>query len=332
MAMAVLAHTQTASPPARNSVPNDKPTQSTPAPTVPASVAPVPAEAPPPAPLTAEQTPPQAPVVSWDGSLLTIDAENSTLAEILTALRSRTGASMEIPSAAYRERVFVHLGPGPIRDVISSLLYGTEFDYIVETSDDDPDALRSVVVTARGKGGDSAVGSLADVLATESAGSGLGSGSAGNGSRGTTTRDKGGRRLMPGWAAPGKPAFQADAEAALAAEEAARESGLASDTPDTNAQTPPSAPTESASVGPEASSTDPQPTSSAATPAANGVSVTETDLPPGTTQAASSSEADSSDQTGVSHMIQDMTRMFEQRRQIQVQQNQAAQQQQAPAD
>lgn len=48
--------------------------------------------------------------------------------------------------------MFVHLGPGPARDIISSLLYGTSFDYIVETADDDPHTLRRVVLTARGLG------------------------------------------------------------------------------------------------------------------------------------------------------------------------------------
>jgi hypothetical protein len=34
--------------------------------------------------------------------------------------------------------------------------------------------------------------------------------------------------MMPGWASPGKPTFQADAEAALAAEQAAKEQESAS--------------------------------------------------------------------------------------------------------
>jgi len=275
-------------------------------------------------------------MVTWGGNLLTIEAENSTLAAVLTALRTQTGASVEIPSAASRERVFVHLGPGQVRDIISSLLYGTEFDYIVETSDDDPDALRSVVVTARGKGDNSTGGALADASDAVAAG-GMDSGVAAKGFRSNASQGVGrpeGMRMMRGWAAPGKPAFQADAEAALAAEEAARESASASDTADTNAQNPPSAHTESASVGQDAGSTDPQPSSSAAASPANGVSITETDLPPGTAQAASTSPsaADSSDQTGVSQMIRNMTHMFEQRRQVQAQQNQAAQQQQPPAN
>jgi hypothetical protein len=334
-----LVHGQATSAPRRNSAHKDNPpvsavNQETPAPIPPASIAPVPAEAPPAAPPTAEQTPPQPPVVTWDGNLLTIDAENSTLAAVLVALRAQTGASIEIPSAASRERVFVHLGPGQVRDIISSLLYGAEFDYIVETSDDDPDALRSVVVTARGKGDDSTVGALAeasDALAAGRVDSGVAAkGFGSDASQGVGRPD--GMRMMRGWAAPGKPTFQADAEAAIAAEEAARESNSASDTANANAQNPPPSGAESASGGQQASTSDGESASSAALSRANANSITESDIPPETASSASS-PSDSNDKTGISQSIQNMTRLFEQRRQIQAQQNRAAQpQQQSPAN
>ncbi len=334
LAISSFVHAQATPAPARNSVRNDKPPASavdpsTPAPAVPKSVVP---DAAAPTPPTAEQTPPQPPVVTWDGNLLTIDAENSTLAAVLAALRMQTGASIEIPSAASRERVFVHLGPGQVRDIISSLLYGTEFDYIVETSDDDPDALRSVAVTARGKGDDSAVGALASASDAVAA-SGMDSGVAAKGFRSNASQGVGrpdGMRMMRGWAAPGKPTFQADAEAAIAAEEAARESNSGSDTADANAQNQHASGAESASGRQEVSTSDAESASSAAPSRANANSITESDIPPETASSASS-PSDSNDQTGTSQSIQNMTRMFEQRRQIQAQQNKAAQsQQQSP--
>lgn len=332
LAISSFAHAQATPAPARNSVRNDKPpasvvNPSTPTPAVPTSVVP---DAAAPTPPTAEQTPPQPPVVTWDGNLLTIDAENSTLAAVLVALRTQTGASIEIPSAASRERVFVHMGPGQVRDILSSLLYGTEFDYIVETSDDDPDALRSVLVTARGKGDDSTVGALANASDAVAAG-GMDSGVAAKGFRSNASQGVGrpeGMRMMRGWAAPGKPTFQADAEAAIAAEEAARESNSASDTADANAAS--ASGTESASGKQEASTSDAASASSAAPSRANANSITESDIPPETASSASS-PSDSNDQTGTSQSIQNMTRMFEQRRQIQAQQNKATQsQQQSP--
>jgi len=268
-------------------------------------------------------------VVTLTGNLLTIDAGNSTLAAVLAALRAQTGASIEIPSAASGERVFVHLGPGQVRDVISSLLYGTDFDYIVETSDDDPDTLHSVVVTARGRGDDSTVGGLA-VASGAVAASGAGAGVAANGSRSAGSQGAGrpeGMRMMRGWAAPGKTTFQADAEAAIAAEEAARGSNSAPDTADANAQNPPASGAESASGGQETKTSDAESASSAAPSGANANSITESDIPAESASSASS-QSDSKDQTGISQSIQNMTRMFEQRRQIQAQQNQAAQKQQ----
>ena len=332
LAMSSLAPAQDASAPGRNSVRNDKPSTSavsasTSAPVGPASGA---QDDAPLAPPTAEQTPPQLPVVTWDGNLLTIDAENSTLAAVLVALRAKTGASIEIPSSASRERVFVHLGPGQVRDIISSLLYGTEFDYIVETSDDDPDTLRSVVVTARGNGDDSTVGAIANASSAVAA-SGAGSSVAANGSPSTTAQGSShpeGMRMMRGWAAPGKTAFQADAEAAIAAEQAARESNFASDNADANAQSPPASGTESASGEQETKTSDAESASSAAASRANANSITESDIPPETASSASS-PSDSSDQSGISQSIQNMTHMYEQRRQIQSQQNQAAQKQQS---
>jgi hypothetical protein len=287
-----------------------------------------------PAPPTAEQTPAQPPRVTWDGNLLTIDAENSTLAAVLVALRTQTGASIDIPSAASRERVFVHIGPGQVREIISSLLYGAEFDYIVETSDDDPDKLRSVVVTARGKGDDSTVGAPGDAPDAVAA-SAVDSGVTAKGFRSHASQGGGrpeGMRMMPGWAAPGKPTFQADAEAAIAAEQAAREANSASDTADANAQNSDASGTDSASGRQQASTSDGESSSPAAPSRANANSITESNIPPEAASSASS-PSDSNDQTGVSQSIQNMMRMFEQRRQIQAQQNRAAQlQQQSPAN
>ena len=65
------------------------------------------------------QEPTRPPTVTWDGKQLTIDAENSTLADILSAVRETTGASIDMPGSASMERVFVHLGPGPPRDILS---------------------------------------------------------------------------------------------------------------------------------------------------------------------------------------------------------------------
>ena len=298
--------------------------------------APVAAVNPPPVPvaLPPDQAPPRPPVVTWADKQLTIDAENSTLTAILLAIRAQTGASIEIPASADSERVALHIGPAPIRDVLSSLLYGTNFDYVIQAADDDPDTLRSVVLTAHGgMTDDTVVGSSGptDVAGTDTNASPLGA-ATGAGPFGPRTP---GMRLMKGYAAPGKRDFQASAEAALAAQEAAAQDAdsTAESASPTAADT--SAPRDPAGTGKESgaansngvASTDPQSAGSAsATSSAQASSMVVTDLPSTTAKEASSSSSgfDSNEESAVSPAIQNMQRMFELRRQIQAQQNQPA--------
>ena len=95
--------------------------------------------------------PPGVPLVSWDGSQLTITADNSTLADILVAIRTRTGAEIDVPANASRERIAARLGPGPAREIIATLLSWTDFDYIIQASDNDPAGIQSVLLTPRDK-------------------------------------------------------------------------------------------------------------------------------------------------------------------------------------
>lgn len=106
--------------------------------------------APPPA-RTPEQTPPRPPEVVWDGKQLSISCENSTLADILTAVRARTGAAIDIPPSAAAQRIATNLGPAPARQVLTSLLSSSDFDYIIQASEKNKDWLGSVVLTPRGK-------------------------------------------------------------------------------------------------------------------------------------------------------------------------------------
>ena len=130
-----------------------------PMPAVPESIPEVTMPAPPPPERrTPEQMPPGIPQVSWDGSELTINADNSTLADILVAIRTRMGAEIDVPPNASRERIAARLGPGPARDVIATLLSWTDYDYIVQASDTDPLGVQSVLLTPRSKS-DTAVAS-----------------------------------------------------------------------------------------------------------------------------------------------------------------------------
>src|ERR1700690_403321 len=72
---------------------------------------------------------PVAPQVSYQNGQLTIVAPNSTLGDILRAVRKQTGAEIEVPAAP--ERVVTHLGPGPAREVMAELLNGSRFNYVL---------------------------------------------------------------------------------------------------------------------------------------------------------------------------------------------------------
>ena len=87
------------------------------------------------------------PQVSYENSQLTIIAPNSTLADILRAVRKQTGAEIEIPSAP--ERVVTHLGPGPAREIVAELLNGSRFNYVLLGSPADDAALTRVVLVAK---------------------------------------------------------------------------------------------------------------------------------------------------------------------------------------
>jgi hypothetical protein len=98
-----------------------------------------------------DQIPATPAKVSFQGGLLTISAQNSTLGEILRDVRKLTGASIEMPpgSAAANERVVAHLGPGAPRDVLAGLFNGTAFNYVMVGSSSDPTAVSSVVLTSK---------------------------------------------------------------------------------------------------------------------------------------------------------------------------------------
>jgi hypothetical protein len=99
-------------------------------------------------PLPLDQTPAVAPQVSFQAGELSIVAHNSTLADVLRAVRKLTGAEMEVPPNA-NERVVADIGPGPARDVLAELLNGTHFNYVMVGSTTDPTAVQSVVLTPK---------------------------------------------------------------------------------------------------------------------------------------------------------------------------------------
>jgi len=105
------------------------------------------------APPRPDQMAPLAPQVTYQNGQLSIQAQNSTLSSILSAVHARTGARVEMPADTANDRAAAQLGPGNPRDVLASLLQGSRFDYIFVGSPTDPDALSEVILTPHGSGG-----------------------------------------------------------------------------------------------------------------------------------------------------------------------------------
>jgi len=103
-------------------------------------------------PLSPEPAEPRALHVSCEGDQLTIVADNSTLSEVLAEVSAQTRADIDIPAGASGERLAnVRLGPGPAREVLTSLLSWTTFDYVIQASDANPQGIKSVFLVARSK-------------------------------------------------------------------------------------------------------------------------------------------------------------------------------------
>lgn len=91
-------------------------------------------------------------IVSFQGGLLSIDSNKASLSEILFAVHQQTGAEIAIPAGAEQEQVVVELGPAPAPEVLSHLLNGSKFNFMILSSATDPHALDRVILSSRPEG------------------------------------------------------------------------------------------------------------------------------------------------------------------------------------
>ena len=99
--------------------------------------------------MTPADLPPSPPQVSYLNGQLLVLSQNATLSEVLSAIRSRTGAQIEYPASAAQERVAARLGPGAPRDVLAQLLNGSKFDYLILGSQQQPGGVQRVILTPK---------------------------------------------------------------------------------------------------------------------------------------------------------------------------------------
>jgi len=104
----------------------------------------VPAEPPP---------PPRPPLeVSFRRGLLSISSNKANLSEVLFAVHQQTGAEIAIPAGAEQEQVVAEIGPAPAPEVLSQLLNGSKFNFLILSSPSDPQALDRVILSSRPEG------------------------------------------------------------------------------------------------------------------------------------------------------------------------------------
>jgi hypothetical protein len=105
----------------------------------------------PPPPVTPEHGPSSPPEVNFQRGQLTIVARNSTMSDVLNAVKQKTGASVDMPAGS-SERVVGQFGPGAPRDVMAQLLNGSHYDYVLLGSPADPGALNKIMLMAKASG------------------------------------------------------------------------------------------------------------------------------------------------------------------------------------
>lgn len=248
------------------------------------------------APRWPENMPANPPKVTCNGDNLTITAQNSTLGAVLNAIRTCTGVQFDVPQSAKEERLFAELGPGPVRAVLADFLSSTDFNYVVEASPANPQKIQAVLLNPRSND------SLTEVAAKVAPNSDLSPN----------------RR---GWLAARQNYVQSFTASHDGSSQEADASPAESAPVESAAAPASSIPVEPAPVNPppvDPAPTDPAPADPA--PAASAVAIPATSgIAPVSADSGSAQNQGKSTQ----EMINDMQRMFEQRKQM-IQQQQSA--------
>lgn len=93
-----------------------------------------------------------APVVTYRDGLLSVQATNSNLSSVVTAIRNKTGIEFE-GMENNSERVVLSLGPAPAGEVLSAIFSGPKYDFVAIERPDSPGIVQRVIVTVKTKAG-----------------------------------------------------------------------------------------------------------------------------------------------------------------------------------
>lgn len=93
--------------------------------------------------------PPKPLDVSYRNGLLAIRANKVPLSQVLAAVHQRTGAEITLAPGADQERIVVDLGPASAPEVLSKLLYGSQFNFLILSAANDPSRLDRLILSPR---------------------------------------------------------------------------------------------------------------------------------------------------------------------------------------
>jgi hypothetical protein len=99
-------------------------------------------------PIAAAQVAAVSPKITYINGQLTIRAQDASLGDILRAVSTKTGAVIEFPADRAQEHLFANAGPGPVREVLESLLNGSRFNYVMVASPANPNLLQRMILTS----------------------------------------------------------------------------------------------------------------------------------------------------------------------------------------
>jgi hypothetical protein len=92
---------------------------------------------------------PTAPVLSFSDGKLTVTGNGARLGQILEAIKKLTGISLDIPASGADEQIFDNVGPAPPREVLERLLNGSNLNYVILSSSENPQQIQQLILTAR---------------------------------------------------------------------------------------------------------------------------------------------------------------------------------------
>jgi hypothetical protein len=102
----------------------------------------------------ADTVPGSAPEVIYQEGQLSIGSKGSSLADVLKVVAQKTGAAIDVPAGSGLERVVERVGPGAADAVLTRLLTGSDFNFVILSLPHSPHIPARVLLFPRGAPGE----------------------------------------------------------------------------------------------------------------------------------------------------------------------------------